>query len=188
VSAGYPEPPVATRFRKGQSGNPKGRPRSKAPPTASTFDVIFDRTLTLTRNGVPEDVGIEEALQHRTYLAALAGNRTARREVVKMILKREEALEKKKPRYRTTILPSLTEEDPSNADDALLLLGIATLNPDRGPTPDGRHALLLEPWAVTAALKRRRGRKPLTEKDLSEVRRCTRAPDTIPWPRAADDA
>jgi len=72
-------PPVASRFRKGQSGNPKGRPKARPSPPPSAFDIVIDRTLTVTHNGKPREVTVEEALQHRTYQDALAGNRAARR-------------------------------------------------------------------------------------------------------------
>lgn len=45
--------------------------------------------LTVTQGGVPREVTVEEALQHQTYKDAIAGNRAARREVLKMIAKRE---------------------------------------------------------------------------------------------------
>src|SRR6516165_8954733 len=48
---------------------------------------------------------------------------------------------------------------------------------------NSRAPLLLEPWAVQAALRRRRGGQRLTEEELEEVRRCTRNPETLRWPR-----
>ena len=89
---GRGHPPASTRFRKGQSGNPKGRPRAGKAKTSSAFDIVIDRTLTVTRGGVPREVTVEEALQHQTYRDAIAGNRPARREILKMIAKREQAL------------------------------------------------------------------------------------------------
>ena len=35
---------------------------------------------------------VDEALEHKTYLQAIAGNQKARREVLKMIVAREKAL------------------------------------------------------------------------------------------------
>ena len=73
--------------------------------------------------------------------------------------------------------------DPDNADAALLLLGIAAPDPERVDIGADRAQLLLEPWAVQTALRRRRGGNPLTERELDEIRRCTRDPDSLRWPR-----
>jgi hypothetical protein len=126
---------------------------------------------------------VEEALQLRTYQDALAGNRAARREVLKMIAKREKAMADRGLRAQRA-MPSVTKKlspDPRNADAAMCLLGIAAPNKSREEhDPD---AILLEPWAVQAALRRRRGGKALTMKDVSDIQRCTRAPETLRWPR-----
>src|SRR5918993_3194127 len=91
-------PPKESRFRKGESGNPKGRPKARRGPAPSAFDIVIDRTLTVTQNGEPREVPIEEALQRRTYQDALGGNRAARREVLKMIAKSEKCLAAKAPK------------------------------------------------------------------------------------------
>jgi hypothetical protein len=176
-------PPKHSQFRKGQSGNPRGRPRkAENSASSSAFDVIVDKTLTITRNGVPQEVSVEEALQHRTYRDAIAGNRSARREVLKMIAKREQALAKMAPPPKVKVTTA-QEGDPDNANAALLILGIASRDPkDYGPN-DQYERLQLEPWAVQAALGRRRGGSKLEEKDIQEIRRCTRDPDSLRWPR-----
>ena len=177
------DPPAHGRFRKGQSGNPKGRPRKPAGSTpVSAFDIIVEKTLTITRNGVPQEVSVEEALQHRTYQEAIAGNRSARREVLKWIAKREQALAKLAPAQSMEISHH-TEEDPDSANDALLVLGIACEDPRDYGANDIYRRLLLEPWAVQAALSRRRGGAKLTDKEVSEIRRCMRDPDSLRWPR-----
>ena len=87
--------PRTGRFLKGRSGNPKGRPRKQiAPPDAarSAFEIVFEKRVTVTQAGVDQELSVEEALQLRTYQDALAGNRAARREVLKMIAKREKAM------------------------------------------------------------------------------------------------
>jgi hypothetical protein len=67
--------------------------------------------------------------------------------------------------------------DPDNADAALLLLGIAAPNPARAEFGEDRAQLLLEPWAVQAALQRRRGGQRLTDDERDSTRRRTRDPD-----------
>ena len=158
--ADHDKPRASTRFRKGQSGNPRGQPKKKPNPVPSAFDVVIDRTLTIVQDGVPREVTVDEALQHKTYQDAIAGNRAARREVLKMIAKRERAITKKTPRHRSVDI-RIRKEDPRNADDALLILGIACRDPmwTEPYTPGEREQLLLEPWAVKAALSRRAGSK-----------------------------
>src|SRR6476660_1364413 len=86
--------PNRGRFRKGQSGNPGGRPRRVRSTSNSAFDVIIDRKLKASRGGVLHEVTVEEALQQRTYQEALAGKRLAIREVLRWILKREQWIAK----------------------------------------------------------------------------------------------
>ena len=180
------KPRASTRFRKGQSGNPRGRPRKKPDPVPSAFDVVIDRTLTIVQDGVPREVTVDEALQHQTYQNAIAGNRAARREVLKMIATREQAITNKTPRRSSTEIV-MREPDPRNADAALLILGIACRDPKwtETDTPDEEDRLLLEPWAVKAALRRRAGSK-LTKEELDGVQRSTHDAGTITWPEAVE--
>ena len=182
----HDKPRASTRFRKGQSGNPRGRPRKKPDPATSAFDVVIDRTLTIVQDGVPREVTVGEALQHRTYQNAIAGNRAARREVLKMIAKREQAITNKTPRRSSTKI-LMREPDPRNADAALLILGIVCRDPKwtETDTPDEGDRLLLEPWAVKAALRRRAGSK-LTKETLDDVQRSTHDDGTIAWPEAVE--
>jgi hypothetical protein len=169
-------------FPKGRSGNPKGRPKGTRVTTGSTFEVLVDRTLTVPDGGGTREITVEVALQRRTYQDALAGKPKAIREVMKWIRKRDAWLakhERKAPR----LMPRLISPDPDNADDALVLLGIAAPDPARAGFGAAGAQLLLEPWAVQAALGRRRGGQRLTEHEVSEVRRCTRDSDSLRWPR-----
>ena len=182
-------PPIGSRFQKGKSGNPKGRPKSRTEKTTSAFDIVIDKTLTVTQGGVPREVTADEALQHRIYHDAIAGNRAARREVLKMIAKREKALAARKSRNRIPAEMRLEPVDPENADQALLILGIAKRDPawkENHPEPE-RERLLLEPWAVQAALSRRRGGNRLSDNGLAEIKRCTGDADTLRWPRGTGE-
>ena len=176
-------PPKSKRFRKGVSGNPAGRPRKERPAgPASAFAVVIDRKLTVTQDGKSREVTIEEALWHKTYQNAIAGNRSAQREVLKMIKKREahfNARKAKKPAPRNDVK---FVYPPADADEALLILGIATRHGGREKLGTTREQLLLEPWAVQAALGRRRGGSKLTEREIEEIQQCTRDAATLCWP------
>jgi hypothetical protein len=176
------------RFRKGRSGNPGGRPTASRARQGSAFDIVLGKTLTLTEGGRTREIALDEALQRQTYQDALAGKGMAQRQIVKWIVKREAWLEKhaRKP-SRRKILPYLSSPDPDNADAALLLLGIAARNPARAEIRADRAQLLLEPWAAQAALRRRRGGNRLTDQERDEIRRCTRDPESLRWPRGTDE-
>jgi hypothetical protein len=174
--------PNPGRFPKGRSGNPKGRPTGSRVKTGSAFEVLAEKTLIVVDRGGTREITVEEALQQRIYQDALAGRGMAMREVMKWITERETWLAKHEPKvFREGSW--LVSDDPDNADAALVLLGIAAPDPARAEIRADRAQLLLEPWAVQAALRRRRGGQRLTEEELNAVRRCTRASDTLRWPR-----
>jgi Family of unknown function (DUF5681) len=167
-------------FPKGRSGNLKGRPTgSRYSKEVSALDIVLEKTLTVTDRGGTREITMEEALQQRTYQDALKGKRMAIREVLKWIQERKAWLANaaKPPLQEVTIGEA---PDPDNADAALVLLGIAAPDQDRA-WYNGRTLLLLEPWAVQAAMRRRRGGRRLTDQELEEIRRVTRDPDAPRW-------
>lgn len=60
-------------------------------------------------------------------------------------------------------------------------------NPARAEFSADRVPLLLELWAAQAALRRRRGGNRLTDTERDEIRRCTRDPDRLRWPRGTGE-
>ncbi|WP_091737817.1 DUF5681 domain-containing protein [Phenylobacterium immobile] len=168
---------TSSRFQKGHSGNPKGRPKAKPEERVSAFDIVIDRTLTVVQGGQERELTVEEALQLKTYQDAIGGSRLAQREILKMIRKREQAMSARQP-VRSGVTLRAQTDDPRNADQAMVLLGIA--NADNDPVP----GLKLQGWAVQAALTRR-GRRALWVKELAEVRRCVQNPEEIKWPRGS---
>ena len=108
------------RFQKGQSGNPSGRPKKRR-PHVSAFDVIFDKTLSVTQGGVERELTVDEALQLQTYQAALKGSKMAIRQVLKMIEKRETALLKLSPPATAPVTMEV-EHEAENADEAMRIL------------------------------------------------------------------
>jgi len=180
-----PSAPNPGWFPKGRSGNLRGRPRAARASKGSVFEVLLEKTLTVAHHGGTREITVEEALQQRTYQDALKGKRLAIREVLKWMQEREAWLAKHAAKQSGPfrLCPFLSSPDPDNADAALQLLGIAAPNPARAGWNADRAQLLLEPWAVQAALRRRRGGQSLTDKELDEIQRCTRDPDSLRWPR-----
>ena len=146
-----------TRFQPGQSGNPKGRPRKGRRPNVSAFEIILDKTLTITQNGNQREATVEEALQQQILKDALAGKRLAIRKVLKMIEKREKALKSKNPSQQKKVEVKL-HHSADNANEALRILGIAKPKPSF-PTRWKVHA-----WAAQAALSRP-GRKKFAQRE-----------------------
>lgn len=165
----------ADRFEKGQSGNPAGRPKARRPHN-SAFDIIFDKTLTVTQGGVERELTVDEALQIQTYQAALKGSKMAVRAVLKMIEKREKAIAKRSPPQHNPIRLKM-EYDSDNANDAMLILGITQY--DR---PDDSRWLRVSTWAAQAGLSRP-GRPPLSEKEASDVKFFTLESGKLKWPK-----
>jgi hypothetical protein len=174
-------------FPKGRSGNSGGRPAASPAPQASAFQVLVERTLTVTDRYGTREITLEETLQQQTYQRALAGERMAIREVLKMIMKRDAWRQKHEAKPSPPAVTRHISPDPDNADAALRLLGIAAPNPARAEFGKDRAQLLLEPWAAQAALHRRRGGHRLTDEERDWIRRCTRGPDSLRWPRGTDE-
>ena len=175
-------------FSKGSSSpNPGGRPAASPAPQPSVFEVLLEKTLTVTDRNGTRKITIEEALQLQTYERALAGVLMAVREVLKWIMRRDAWLAKNAPKASPPAITRHISPDPDNADAALLLLGIAAANPARAEFGEHRAQLLLEPWAVQAALRRRRGGQRLTDDERAWIRRRTRDPDSLRWPRGTKE-
>lgn len=190
-----------TRFRKGQSGNPRGRPRKRKSPSdqRSPLQVIIDKPLQVDGPNGPRELSVEEALQQKALEDALAGKRRARRKVFNMLIEREKARAKARQKHQRRRKPIsnqdlfLSEKDPRNADEVMRLLGIVIDDPRwaeieatcGGPLEDER--LLLDTWATQAALRRRRGGAPLSNDDIDTITRCTYQPETLVWPRSVSD-
>lgn len=174
---------MSGRFRKGQSGNPAGRPKKRR-PHVSAFDVIFDKTLTVTQNGIERELTVDEALQLKTYQAALKGSKMAVRAVLKMIEKREAALAARAPKPEAQKSnPLVPIYDSDSADEAMKILGIASIEEAPAGMGWGHRKLKLETWVAQAAISRP-GRKRLSQKDMDNAKLLTRNPDKLKWPRS----
>lgn len=105
-------PPRSTQFRKGQSGNPKGRPK----PRVSFDDLlgkVLDESVTLKINGKSQEVSGAEGLFRKTQSEAFAGDTRSRMRLLDYL-----------ERYRRT---PITEQTPVDADGEAVLRRLDSL-------------------------------------------------------------
>lgn len=172
---------MSGRWQKGQSGNPAGRPRKRR-PHISAFDIIFEKSLTVTQNGVERELTVEEVLELKTYQAALKGSKLAVRSVLRMIEKREAALAKLAPVPAVSPVRLRSEDDPRNADEAMLLLGITVPDPSWSRSCEYGTRMKLATWAAQAGLSRP-GRKRLRKREVDDINREVLDSASLKWPR-----
>lgn len=70
---GYKKPPKVSRFKKGRSGNPQGRPKGSK-NLVTLFNEELDKTVIIQENGKKIHVTKREALVKRVVHAALNGD------------------------------------------------------------------------------------------------------------------
>lgn len=82
---GYRKPPVATRFKPGQSGNPKVT-RRKVPPSnlGEAVDAALMRRQTVMIDGKHKRMSRLEIMAERITLDAAKGDLEAQRELIKI--------------------------------------------------------------------------------------------------------
>lgn len=83
---GYKNPPPEHQFRKGQSGNPNGRPRkSKATPLldlAELLEIELAQPLTVQENGQPVTITKAQALAKQMVTQAINGKPSQQRAIL----------------------------------------------------------------------------------------------------------
>ena len=169
---GYCQPPRESRFRKGQSGNPRGRPKNRH--REIPYDSVLGQMVTIKENGHERRVTAAEAFLLQLAQKGLAGDSAAARASLEAIesarLKTAESTG-----GPTRIIVTAIE---SGADAIIGTLGIAKL---KYPTDEHRVRWELNPWIVEKALARF-GERRLTEGEQREVWGATRTPHNVRWP------
>jgi hypothetical protein len=89
---GFAKPPKGTRFRKGQSGNPKGRPKGK-PNLATVINRTLQAKVIINENGRRREVTKYEAGMIQLSNKAASGDLAALKLVVMLARLVEEGLQ-----------------------------------------------------------------------------------------------
>jgi hypothetical protein len=80
------KPPLHTRFKKGQSGNPKGRPKG-APNMQTLVDEVLGRIVVIRENGDAREVTAAHAVMLKMLEAGLADHHPSRAYILDLIMK-----------------------------------------------------------------------------------------------------
>ena len=106
---GYGKPPKSTRFKKGQTGNPKGRPKKKR--NAIDLDKLLGQKVRTRVNGREAEVDVVEAAMQGVIARALKGSASDIKLLLQLIDKREQTISEKEPPYPTSIQIQFVESD-----------------------------------------------------------------------------
>lgn len=170
---GRGNPPPAGRFRKGQSGNPRGRPRGshKQPP----YETVLGQLVTVREEGVTRRMTAAEAFLLHITRQGLEGDGAAARATMAAI---EEARARGSGNQRDGIIRVVIKGVcPSAVNSAMEPLRMAVkLDPWRDTA-----RMAIEPWLVEAALARL-GDRALTRSEQKIVWKATRTPWKVKWP------
>lgn len=119
---GYKKPPKSSQFPKGESGNPKGRPKGSR-NFLSSLDYELQSTIRVTENGKTEVISKTEAIAKTLVNKALQGDLRALIELVKI------AQQKELDGGNSLSLPELKASDQQILNDYLKRIGTANENP-----------------------------------------------------------
>lgn len=170
---GYRKPPVASRFQKGRSGNPRGRPRGRK--NGIPYDAVLGQSVTIREDGKERRITAAEAFLLQLAKQGLEGDGAAARQALASI---EEARAKRVIDGETDLINITTVYvAPGSVTSALEPLRMAGKLVRFRPTA----RMALEPWIVQAALARL-GSRTLSCEEQRTVVKATRTPRKVTWP------
>jgi hypothetical protein len=172
MEVGYSRPPKATRFQKGRSGNPRGRPKNRR--REIPYDHVLGQMVTVREDGRERRVTAAEAFVLQLTRKGLQGDSSAARSSLAAI---EEARGK-----RAAVAPPVMSiickgVSPGSVGCTLDSLGMAVKL--RKYTEDAKYQL--KPWLVELALGRL-GSRELTPEEQRTVVAATHKPEQVNWP------
>lgn len=170
---GYRKPPASTRFQKGQSGNPKGRPRGRR--NELPYEAVLGQMVTIREDGQVRQVTAAEAFLLQMTKAGLEGNTAAARDAL-AALENERAARGGEEQGRVGYIMDIAGE-PGSVNNGLMALRMAKKLDRYRPTA----RMAIEPWLVEEALERL-GDRQLSREEQAKVVRATRTPKKVRWP------
>jgi len=169
---GYRRPPASTRFVKGRSGNPRGRPRGSH--REAPYEAVLGQKVTIREAGTDRQVTAAEAFLLQLAKKGLEGDGSAARASIRAI----EAIRAARPAPADRVITiTWVGVAPGSVATALVPLRMARkIDAHRASAK-----LLLEPWLVDAAIARLGGRR-LSKDEQRAVVTATRTPHKVNWP------
>jgi len=168
---GYRKPPRATRFTKGRSGNPAGRPRGRH--REAPYEAVLGQTVTIREGGSERRVTAAEAFLLKLAKRGIEGDSAAARESLAVIEQARQRHGTGQCQVRTITLNFV---EPGSVTPAMEPLRMARkLDPCRETV-----RIVLEPWLVEVALARLD--RTLSPADQRIIVKATRTPHKVRWP------
>lgn len=169
---GYGKPPRSTRFQKGRSGNPRGRPRGRK--RNAPYDSVLGRMVTVRENGAERRITAAEAFILQLTKRGLEGCSASARSSL------------------ASIEQARSFRSADNADRAHVVIchrifDIGCVVEDLGMAVRlNQHSeenvrLMLKPWIVEAAIARMTPGQLSLEQQRTVVA-STRTPEKVRWP------
>lgn len=170
-AVGYGKQPRETRFQKGRSGNPRGRPRGSR--RVIPYDSVLGQMVTIREDGRERRVTAAEAFVLQLTQKGLAGDSAAARASLAAI----EAARANRPATDQTTITRIV----------FVGMGVARILGDLGMAVktnrynEDKARWWLKPWVVELALARM-GSRQLSQAEQREVWNGTHDPQTVCWP------
>jgi Family of unknown function (DUF5681) len=170
-SVGYKRPPRSTRFQKGRSGNPRGRPRNRR--SEIPYDQVLGQMVTIREDGRERRVTAAEAFLLQLTKRGLEGDSSAARASLEAI---EAARVRRGPSDGIDGIRIILVSHTIGC--AMRTLGLAV---KLHPLNQEKVRWELQPWLVQAAVERL-GDRRLSADEQRVIVEVTRTPEKVNWP------